>query len=107
MVIENNVSVKSRLNEQVKEDLDSLYANKEDTKQHYGNMIESFVDFLGLLIYWCTYLHIMVLVALFTIVSRTSLFHLSDSNLNKLLGQEFCNFLELPQINSLKIDGIF
>ena len=36
MVIENSVSVKSRLNEQVKDYLMSLHANNEDTKQHYG-----------------------------------------------------------------------
>jgi integrase len=46
MVIENSISVKSRLNEQVKEYLMSLQANNEDTKQHYGAMIGFFVDYL-------------------------------------------------------------
>jgi len=46
MVIENSVSVKSRLNEQVKEYLMSLQANNEDTKQHYAAMIGFFVDYL-------------------------------------------------------------
>ena len=46
MVIENSVSVKSRLNEQVKDYLMSLHANNEDTKQHYGAMIGFFVDYL-------------------------------------------------------------
>ena len=34
MVIENSVSVKSKLNEKVKDYLMSLQANNEDTKQH-------------------------------------------------------------------------
>ena len=47
MVIENSVSVKSRLNGQVKDYLMSLQANNEDTKQHYAAMIGFFVDFLA------------------------------------------------------------
>ena len=43
MVIENSVSVKSRLNEQVKDYLMSLHNNESDTKQHYGAMIGSFI----------------------------------------------------------------
>jgi hypothetical protein len=45
--IENSVSTKSRLNEQVKDYLMSLHANNEDKKQHYGAIIGSFVDFLA------------------------------------------------------------
>jgi len=47
MVIESRVSVKSRLNEQVKDYLMSLQANNEETKQHYAAMIGFFVDFLA------------------------------------------------------------
>jgi len=39
IVIENSVSVKSRLDEQVKDYLMSLQANNQDTKQHYAAMI--------------------------------------------------------------------
>ena len=50
MVIGNSVSVKSSqensLKWQVKDYLMSLHANKEVTKQHYGAMIGSFVDYL-------------------------------------------------------------
>ena len=46
MVIENSVSVKSRLNEQVKGYLMSLHDNKDEIKQYYASCFGSFVLFL-------------------------------------------------------------